>query len=126
MEEFHLDDFKNIFSQLTGNSIAKHSEKFENSESEGEMWEIEKFIEYLKLSFGKDCWPEIQEKIKKNVIYSLLCAKHKIIKRPNSYEVLGFDIMIDELLNVYLIEINLSQDWTYSTKVTEKLIKIAS
>ena len=125
-EEFHLDDFKNIFSQLTGNSIAKHSEKFENSEIEGDMWEIEQFKEYLKNKFGKDCWPEIQEKIKKIVIYSLECAKHKIIQRKNSHEVLGFDIMIDELLNVYLIEINLSPDWTYSTKVTEKLIKIAS
>ena len=125
-EEFHLDDFKNIFSQLTGNSIAKHSEKFENSEIEGDMWETDQFRDYLKEKFGKDCWPEIQEKIKKIVIYSLVCAKHKLINRPNSYEVLGFDIMIDELLNVYLIEINLSPDWTYSTKVTEKLIKIAS
>ena len=34
--------------------------------------------------------------------------------------------MVDELLNVFLIEINLSPDWTYSTKVTEKLVKIAS
>ena len=125
-EEFHLDDFKNIFSQLTGNSIAKHSEKFENSEIEGDMWEIEQFREYLKERFGKDCWPEIQEKIKKIVIYALQCAKHKIISRKNSHEVFGFDIMIDELLNVFLIEINLSPDWTYSTKVTEKLVKIAS
>ena len=70
--------------------------------------------------------PEIQEKIKKIAIYALQCAKHKIKHRKNSYEVLGFDIMIDELLNVYLIEINLSPDWTYSTKVTEKLVKIAS
>ena len=29
-------------------------------------------------------------------------------------------------MNVYLIEINASPDWTYSTKVTEKLVKIAS
>ena len=125
-EEYHLDDFKNIFSQLTGNSIAKHSKKFENSEIEGDMWEIEQFREYLKVKFGKDCWPEIQEKIKKIVIYALECAKHKIMYRKNSHEILGFDIMVDELLNVYLIEINLSPDWTYSTKVTEKLIKIAS
>ncbi len=125
-EEYHLDDFKNIFSQLTGNSIAKHSEKFENSEIEGDMWENEQFREYLKEKFGRDCWPEIQEKIKKISIYALQCAKHKIKHRKNSYEVLGFDIMIDELLNVYLIEINLSPDWTYSTKVTEKLVKIAS
>ena len=54
------------------------------------------------------------------------CAKSKIMKRKNTFEVLGFDIMIDELLNVYLIEINLSPDWTFSTKVTEKLVKIAS
>ena len=125
-EDFHLDDFKNIFSQLTGNSIAKHSEKFDNSEIEGDMWEIEQFKEYLKEREGKDVWPEIQTKIKKIVIYALECAKHKIMKRKNAYEILGFDIMIDELLNVYLIEINLSPDWTYSTKVTEKLIKIAS
>ena len=125
-EEFHLDDFKNIFSQLTGNSIAKHSEKFENSEIEGDMWETEQFREYLKQREGKDVWPEIQQKIKKIVIYALHSAKHKIMKRKNAYEILGFDIMIDDLLNVYLIEINLSPDWTYSTKVTEKLIKIAS
>ena len=125
-EDFHLDDFKNIFSQLTGNSIAKHSEKFGESEIEGDMWEIEQFREYLKEKEGKDVWPEIQEKIKKIVIYSLQCAKSKIMKRKNTFEVLGFDIMIDELLNVYLIEINLSPDWTFSTKVTEKLVKIAS
>ena len=125
-EDFHLDDFKNIFSQLTGNSIAKHSEKFENSEIEGDMWETEQFREFLKNREGKDVWPQIQEKIKKVVIYALHSAKHKIMKRKNAYEILGFDIMIDDLLNVYLIEINLSPDWTYSTKVTEKLIKIAS
>ena len=125
-EEFHLDDFKNIFSQLTGNSIAKHSEKFENSEIEGDMWEIAQFREYLQKREGKDVWPEIQQKIKKIVIYALHCAKHKIMKRKNAFEILGFDIMIDDALNVYLIEINLSPDWTYSTKVTEKLIKIAS
>ena len=50
----------------------------------------------------------------------------KIIQRKNPHEVLGFDIMIDELLNVYLIEINLSPDWSHSTKITEKLVGIAS
>ena len=125
-EEYHLDDFKNIFSHLTGNSIAKHSEKFANSEIEGDMWETEQFREFLKEKYGRDCWPEIQEKIKKIAIYALECAKHKMVNRNNTYEVFGFDIMIDELLNVYLIEINLSPDWSYSTKVTEKLVKIAS
>ena len=125
-ENYHIDDFKNIFSQLTGNSIAKHSDKFNTGEVEGDMWENEQFREYLKKNYGGDPWVEIQKKIEKIVILSLECAKHKLFKRKNNFEVFGFDIMLDDKLNVYLIEINASPDWTYSTKVTEKLVKIAS
>ena len=54
-ENYHIDDFKNVFSQLTGNSIAKHSEKFNSGEIEGDMWENEQFREFLKKTYGKDC-----------------------------------------------------------------------
>ena len=125
-EDYNINDFKNVFSQLTGNSIAKHSTHFDKSEIEGDMWETSQFREYIKNTYGKDHWPEIQEKIKKIIIFSLESAKHKIFDRKNCFELFGFDIMVDELLNVYLIEINMSPDWTYSTKVTEKLVKNAS
>ena len=125
-ENYHIDDFKNVFSQLTGNSIAKHSEKFNTGEIEGDMWENEQFKEYLKKTYGGDPWNEIQKKIEKIVILSLESAKHKLFNRKNNFELFGFDIMLDDKLNVYLIEINASPDWTYSTKVTEKLVKIAS
>ena len=126
-EKFNINDFKNIFSQLTNNSIAKHSDQFNNEINiEGDMWEIDQFKLYLINNYGKDYWNEIQEKIKKIVIYSLFSAKHKIIQRKNTHEVFGYDIMVDDKLNVYLIEINASPDWSYSTKVTEKLVKIAS
>ena len=125
-ENYHIDDFKNVFSQLTGNSIAKHSEKFNTGEIEGDMWENEQFKEYLKKTYGGEPWNEIQKKIEKIVILALQSTKHKLFNRKNNFEVFGFDIMLDDKLNVYLIEINASPDWTYSTKVTEKLIKIAS
>ena len=125
-ENYHIDDFKNVFSQLTGNSIAKHSDKFNTGEIEGDMWENEQFKEFLKKQYGGDPWKEIQKKIERIVILSLESAKHKLFNRKNSFEVYGFDIMLDDKLNVYLIEINASPDWTYSTKVTEKLVKIAS
>ena len=125
-ENYNIDDFKNVFSQLTGNSIAKHSEKFNTGEIEGDMWENFQFREFLKKTYGGDPWVEIQKKIEKIVILSLECAKHKLFNRKNNFEVFGFDIMLDDKLNVYLIEINASPDWTYSTKVTEKLVKLAS
>ena len=125
-ENYHIDDFKNVFSQLTGNSIAKHSDKFNTGEIEGDMWENAQFREFLKKTYGGDPWIQIQKKIEKIVILSLECAKHKLFNRKNNFEVFGFDIMLDDKLNVYIIEINASPDWTYSTKVTEKLVKIAS
>jgi len=125
-ENYHIDDFKNVFSQLTGNSIAKHSEKFNTGEIEGDMWENEQFQEFLKKQYGGNPWIDIQKKIEKIVILSLESAKHKLFNRKNNFEVFGFDIMLDDKLNVYLIEINASPDWSHSTKVTEKLVKIAS
>ena len=64
-EEFHLDDFKNIFSQLIGNSIVKHSEKFENSEIEGDMWEIEQLKNIQKINLEKIVGLKFKKKLKK-------------------------------------------------------------
>lgn len=101
---------------MTNNSIVKYSEKFLSDNKIAEdMWEIENFRSFLNEKYGRDCWPEIQEKIKKIVIYSLQSAKHKIMHRKNSHEVYGYDLMVDEDLNVYLIEINASPAWDYST-----------
>ena len=36
---------------------------------------------------------------------------------------LGYDLMIDDNLNVWLIEINSSPDMSFSTPITEKLVK---
>ena len=64
-----------------------------------------------------------QEKIKKIVILTLLSGKYKFSGVKNTFEIFGFDIMVDIDLNCYLIEVNSSPAFDYSTKVTEKLVK---
>jgi tubulin monoglycylase TTLL3/8 len=78
------------------------------------MWDIETFATYIKDVHQKD-WKELQEKIKKLVILSLDACVVNMVNRKNSHELFGYDIMVDELFNVWLIEVNSSPAMDYST-----------
>ena len=123
-EDYNINDMSNLYSHLTNNSIAKHSEHFRETKIEGNMWERHQFAEFLQKRYGKDCWREIQQKIKNIIICSFEAARHEMKQRQNSFELFGYDVMIDENLNVYLIEVNSSPALDYSTKITEKLVKL--
>jgi len=41
----------------------------------------------------------------------------------NSFEMFGFDFMLDDSFIPWLIEVNLSPDMSYSTHITERLVK---
>lgn len=127
-ETYDVNNIHNRYSHLTNNSVNKHCIHFKNDIIPGNMWEIETFKNYLAVKFGNeaDHWQNIQEKIKRIVILSLLSVKHKICHRKNSHEIFGYDIMIDENLNCYLIEVNSSPAWDYSTEITKKLVKEAT
>ena len=119
-EDYKMDDLNNIYSHLTNNSIAKHSSQFLHEKKfEGDMWECEQFSQFL----GNGKWKEIHEKIKNAIICSFYACRTEIKHREKSFELFGYDFMIDEDLNIYLIEVNASPALDYSTKITEKLVK---
>ena len=99
---------------LTNNSISKKSHKFYSSEIKGCMWSIEQFQEYLLQKENKDIWASgIFPSIKKIVKYSLLAVGN--LGRKNSFEILGYDFMIDKEYKPWLLEINSSPAMDYST-----------
>ncbi len=53
--------------------------------------------------------------MKQIVIWSLESAQDSVVNRRNSTELLGYDFMIDENGNPWLIEINSSPAMDYST-----------
>ena len=123
-EDFTFDDLNNQFAHLTNNSIAKYSENFKKeTKIEGDMWSLEEFKKYLKEKYKKNLWPEIQKKIQNIVLLTLIAGKSEIQMRNNSFELFGYDVMFDDEMNIYLIEINASPAMDYSTKITERLVK---
>ncbi|CAG9316971.1 TTLL8_3 [Blepharisma stoltei] len=125
VEDFTFDDLSNNYVHLTNNSIQKNSELFYSSEIEGCMWHSEEFAEYLREETGRDLWEEdIKPRIKNIVKHSLECVQDMIDNRKNSSELFGFDIMIDDNNNPWLIEVNASPAMDYSTQVTEELVHL--
>ena len=119
-EDYIMDDLNNIYSHLTNNSIAKHSLQYKNEKKfKEDMWTCFDFENYI----GKQKWKEIHEKIKNAIICSFYAIHQEIKARVYSHELYGYDFMIDEDYNVYLIEVNASPALDYSTKITEMLVK---
>lgn len=54
-----------------------------------------------------------------------MCAAEMIEHRKNSWELYGFDFMVDDEYNAWLIEINSSPACDYSTTVTERYVQKA-
>ena len=114
VENYEGTSLNNLFVHLTNNSISKNSAKFGNSGIEGCMWHSEQFEEFLSQSYGENVWknrlyPRIKEIVKNSLI-----AVGPLGKKKN-FELLGYDFMVDQELQVWLIEVNSSPAMDYST-----------
>ncbi|KAJ1441486.1 tubulin-tyrosine ligase/Tubulin polyglutamylase, partial [Ochromonadaceae sp. CCMP2298] len=135
VDEYSTDaaDLENSFVHLVNNSITKNSANFnkgfeaENGERvEGYMWDYAQFSKFVKHQSGSDLMDsKIRPRMKEIVTWSLMCASETIEHRKNSWELYGFDFMIDDAYNAWLIEINSSPACDYSTPVTERYVQKA-
>ena len=60
--------------------------------------------------------------MKEIVIYTIKCCADFMKPRKRSFEIFGYDFMIDENLNIWLIEINSSPSMDHSASITCKLV----
>ena len=104
-QPFTLDDLKDKFSHLANYSIQKTQAKSQDDT----VWSLGQFLVYLSqhrpdISWKTDVLPQIHNL----VISTLLCASDEIEPRAGSFELYGFDIILDESLHPWLLEVNLS------------------
>ena len=68
-------------------------------------------------------WEAIWQKIRNAVLAALFSAQGKIPFQPNSFELFGFDVMIDADLKVWLLEVNASPSLGIQTPLDQHLKK---
>ena len=65
----------------------------------------------------------IRPQINRIAVESLESVQENIVSRKKTFEVLGYDFMIDENYKVWLIEVNSSPTMEHSTKTTSRIVQ---
>jgi len=107
--EFVLDEFKDKYRHISNFSVQKGNARIGDINNDLIM-SVPQFVQHLwenyeiNLNWEKDMFPKLA-KIAKDAIYS---GWDVIEHRQNSFELFGLDYVLDENLNPWLIEVNLS------------------
>nr|XP_033793536.1 probable tubulin polyglutamylase TTLL2 [Geotrypetes seraphini] len=126
-EKFDLDSLDNIFAHLTNTSINKFGVSYNKGKERvgcGCKWTLSQFRSYL-YSLDIDI-VLLWQRIHNIVIMTLLAIASQVPPTPNCFELFGFDILIDDTLKPWLLEVNygpaLSLDCSNDVVVKKNLI----
>jgi len=120
------DNIDNKYIHLTNNAIQMYAENYGEYE-EGNQMSFSMFQEYLNsycadrgVRVEKDVWPHIKNIIRK----SILAVRRKLnpANRKYSFEIFGYDFIMDSDFNVWLIEVNTNPCLEESSKLLKSLL----
>ena len=114
-----------LYIHLTNYSVQKYSDEFEKFEDGNEI-SFDQLQESLNKCYNLDInvRNDILPKMKNIIVISIESVKKLINKnhRKNCFEIFGYDFMIDEELNPFLIEINTNPGLEISSPLIKKLV----
>jgi len=108
--EIDLQNIDNVFVHLTNNAVQKFSDSYGQFE-DGNQLSYKRFQEYIdknyaeaNISVANDIVPQMKEQ----VIKSIHSVRRSLDphKRKHCFELFGYDFILDEDFNVWLIEVN--------------------
>jgi len=118
-EKFDLTKKDNKFSHLTNYSINKKSEKYvpnkeANEDDTGQKWSVTALNKYMEKNSIDilQVWTRIYDLIIKTIIACepalYINYKKTALYRTNCFELYGFDVLLDDQLRPWLMEVNLT------------------
>lgn len=122
---------RNRYMHLTNYSVNKRSDDFVKNEDpdrddEGSKWSLTALWKYLEREEGVDV-PKLQTRIKDILVKTLIAGEHSIVSktnaagRPSCFELFGFDVLLDEVLKPWLIEVNVACSLASSSPLDRRI-----
>lgn len=122
--EFNLKNVENKYIHLTNDAVQKYGNNYGKHEAGNKLSYLE-FQEYLNTTHpDHNFFTTILPQLKSLVADTFLATYHKIdpSKKLHTFEVLGYDFMIDSDFKVWLIEVNTNPCLELSSPYLEVLI----
>ena len=127
-----LDDYKledtNLISHLNNQYMQKKDPRYKKMK-ESTVWSYEQANDYINKHYKdakgleEDWWYKVFEKQSKRIMFHCFQAVKCTLKsRVGLFDLLGFDFMIGDDMNVYLIEINVNPALATNCKVLDQVI----
>lgn len=127
-EDFSLksEDVCKTFVHLTNNAVQKQSDNYGQFE-DGNQMSFDDFQTYIDENYsasGINVKNDLVASMKQTVVTTFKAAENFLLKdnRRSTFELFGFDFIIDEEFKVWLIEINTNPCLEESSKLLESLI----
>jgi len=116
-----ITELDNLFVHLTNVAVQRRAEDY--NEVHGNKWSIANLRLWLECTRGKERADRLFDEMKEIVIVSLKAVKPLMINDKHSFECYGYDILIDETLKPWLVEVNASPSLSTTTD-EDRMVKL--
>jgi hypothetical protein len=117
---------------LTNYSVNKKNTDFQKNQNEdeentGSKWSLQALFAYLKSSgTSKETLELLMKHIEDLIIKTFICVEAKLLAKftstkPNGFELYGFDVLLDENMHPWLLEVNVFPSIGSSSPMDKKI-----
>lgn len=117
-----LDDIDNPYVHLTNVAIQKHNEEYNSKH--GGKWHVRNLRLYIESIYGLEASNKLFQGIDHLIIHSLKAVQNIIINDRHCFECYGYDVLIDDTLKPWLLEVNASPSLTTTTE-EDRILKLS-